>query len=150
MKRKRSANPSIRPVPKLRTLHLLQRRVRGSGNGLRSTGEVSAAGGGVPGVGPEGQEVGRGQRRGTAVVAEVVRGFAGGAQPHQAYVFAKRRADRLKAEPGHQASRGRLVPGEGLALRANAACKDGAVHAAPASWGATLGRVNCRQPRRAP
>ena len=28
--------------------------------------------------------------------AKVVRGFAGGAQPHQAYVFANRRADRLK------------------------------------------------------
>ncbi len=31
-----------------------------------------------------------------ALLAQVVRGFAGGAQPHQAYVFANRRADRLK------------------------------------------------------
>lgn len=31
-----------------------------------------------------------------ALLALVVRGFAGGAQPHHAYVFANRRADRLK------------------------------------------------------
>ena len=31
-----------------------------------------------------------------ALLAQVVRGFAGEAQPHQAYVFANRRADRLK------------------------------------------------------
>jgi len=31
-----------------------------------------------------------------ALLAAVVRGFAGGAQPHHAYVFANRRADRLK------------------------------------------------------
>jgi transposase len=31
-----------------------------------------------------------------ALLARVVHGFAGGAQPHQAYVFANRRADRLK------------------------------------------------------
>ena len=30
------------------------------------------------------------------LLAQVVRGFAGGAQPHHAYVFANRRADRLK------------------------------------------------------
>jgi len=30
------------------------------------------------------------------LLAQVVRGFAGGAQPHAAYVFANRRADRLK------------------------------------------------------
>ena len=30
------------------------------------------------------------------LLAQVLRGFAGGAQPHQAYVFANRRADRLK------------------------------------------------------
>ena len=30
------------------------------------------------------------------VLAQVVRGFAGGARPHSAYVFANRRADRLK------------------------------------------------------
>ena len=38
------------------------------------------------------------------LLAQVVRGFASGAQPHHAYVFANRRADRLKAEPGHKAS----------------------------------------------
>ena len=57
------------------------------------------------------------------LLGQVVRGFAGGAQPHSAYVFANRRADRLKAEPGHKASRGRLVPGEGPTLRVGAACK---------------------------
>lgn len=31
-----------------------------------------------------------------ALLAAVVRGFAGGAQPHHAYVFANRRVDRLK------------------------------------------------------
>lgn len=31
-----------------------------------------------------------------ALLARVVRGFAAGAQPHHAYVFANRRADRLK------------------------------------------------------
>jgi len=31
-----------------------------------------------------------------ALLGAVVRGFEGGAQPHCAYVFAKRRADRLK------------------------------------------------------
>jgi transposase len=31
-----------------------------------------------------------------ALLGRVVRGFAGGAQPHHAYVFANRRADRLK------------------------------------------------------
>jgi transposase len=31
-----------------------------------------------------------------ALLARVVHGFAGGAQPHHAYVFANRRADRLK------------------------------------------------------
>lgn len=31
-----------------------------------------------------------------ALLALVVHGFAGGAQPHHAYVFANRRADRLK------------------------------------------------------
>lgn len=31
-----------------------------------------------------------------ALLGAVVRGFAGGAQPHHAYVFANRRADRLK------------------------------------------------------
>jgi transposase len=31
-----------------------------------------------------------------ALLALVVRGIAGGAQPHHAYVFANRRADRLK------------------------------------------------------
>ena len=31
-----------------------------------------------------------------ALLARVVLGFTGGAQPHQAYVFANRRADRLK------------------------------------------------------
>jgi transposase len=31
-----------------------------------------------------------------ALLAAVVRGFAGGAQPHHAYIFANRRADRLK------------------------------------------------------
>jgi transposase len=31
-----------------------------------------------------------------ALLALVVRGFAGGVQPHHAYVFANRRADRLK------------------------------------------------------
>jgi transposase len=31
-----------------------------------------------------------------ALLGLVVRGFAGGAQPHHAYVFANRRADRLK------------------------------------------------------
>jgi transposase len=31
-----------------------------------------------------------------ALLARVVHGFAGGAQPHQAYVFANRRTDRLK------------------------------------------------------
>ena len=30
------------------------------------------------------------------LLAQVVRGFSDGAQPHQAYVFANRRADRLK------------------------------------------------------
>ena len=30
------------------------------------------------------------------LLGQVVRGFAGGAQPHSAYVFANRRADRLK------------------------------------------------------
>ena len=30
------------------------------------------------------------------LLGQVVRSFAGGAQPHQAYVFANRRADRLK------------------------------------------------------
>jgi transposase len=30
------------------------------------------------------------------LLAQVVRGFVGGAQPHSAYVFANRRADRLK------------------------------------------------------
>ena len=30
------------------------------------------------------------------LLAQVVRGFAGGAHPHHAYVFANRRADRLK------------------------------------------------------
>jgi transposase len=30
------------------------------------------------------------------LLGQVVRGFVGGAQPHQAYVFANRRADRLK------------------------------------------------------
>ena len=30
------------------------------------------------------------------LLAQVVRGFAGGAEPHHAYVFANRRADRLK------------------------------------------------------
>jgi len=30
------------------------------------------------------------------LLAQVVRGFNGGAQPHHAYVFANRRADRLK------------------------------------------------------
>ncbi len=30
------------------------------------------------------------------LLAQVVRGFAAGAQPHHAYVFANRRADRLK------------------------------------------------------
>ena len=30
------------------------------------------------------------------LLAQVLRGFAGGAQPHHAYVFANRRADRLK------------------------------------------------------
>ena len=30
------------------------------------------------------------------LLAQVVRGFAGGAQPHRAYVDANRRADRLK------------------------------------------------------
>ena len=30
------------------------------------------------------------------LLAQVVRGFAGGAQPHHAYVFANRRTDRLK------------------------------------------------------
>ena len=38
------------------------------------------------------------------LLGQVVRGFAGGAQPHSAYLFANRRADRLKAEPGHKAS----------------------------------------------
>ena len=38
------------------------------------------------------------------LLGQVVRGFAGGAQPHSAYVFTNRRADRLKAEPGHKAS----------------------------------------------
>ncbi len=31
-----------------------------------------------------------------ALLGAVLRGFAGGAQPHHAYVFANRRADRLK------------------------------------------------------
>lgn len=31
-----------------------------------------------------------------SLLAAVVRGFAGGAQPHHAYVFANRRGDRLK------------------------------------------------------
>jgi transposase len=31
-----------------------------------------------------------------ALLAQVLRGFCGGAQPHHAYVFANRRADRLK------------------------------------------------------
>ena len=31
-----------------------------------------------------------------ALLGQVVRGFVGGAQPHQAYVFANRRASRLK------------------------------------------------------
>ena len=31
-----------------------------------------------------------------ALLAQVLRGFAAGAQPHHAYVFANRRADRLK------------------------------------------------------
>jgi transposase len=31
-----------------------------------------------------------------ALLALVVRGFAGGMQPHHAYIFANRRADRLK------------------------------------------------------
>ncbi len=31
-----------------------------------------------------------------ALLALIVRGFAGGAQPHHAYIFANRRADRLK------------------------------------------------------
>jgi transposase len=30
------------------------------------------------------------------LLAQVLRGFAGGAQPHHAYIFANRRADRLK------------------------------------------------------
>ncbi len=30
------------------------------------------------------------------LLAQVLRGFAGGAEPHQAYIFANRRADRLK------------------------------------------------------
>ena len=30
------------------------------------------------------------------LLAQVIRGFIGGAQPHHAYVFANRRADRLK------------------------------------------------------
>jgi transposase len=30
------------------------------------------------------------------LLAQIVRGFAAGAQPHHAYVFANRRADRLK------------------------------------------------------
>ena len=38
------------------------------------------------------------------LLALVVHGFTLGAQAHHAYVFANRRADRLKAEPGHKAS----------------------------------------------
>ena len=38
------------------------------------------------------------------LLGQVVRGFARGAQEHHAYVFANRRADRLKAEPAHKTS----------------------------------------------
>ena len=38
------------------------------------------------------------------LLALVVHGFALGAQAHHAYVSANRRADRLKAKPGHKAS----------------------------------------------
>jgi hypothetical protein len=70
---KRSANPSIRPIKKLRTSRPLQRQLRRDRHGSRTAGEVFGASRGVSVVWHEGQEVGRGERGGVAVFAELVR-----------------------------------------------------------------------------
>ena len=71
--RKRSANPSIHPNLKLRTLRPLQRQVRCGDHGSRAVGVVFGAGAGLPGLWPEGQGMGPGQWGVAAVIAELVR-----------------------------------------------------------------------------
>ena len=72
-KGKRSANPSTHSIPKLRTLRPLRWREGRGDHGSRTTGTVFGAGGGLPGLGPEGQGVGPGQWGVAVGLAELVR-----------------------------------------------------------------------------
>lgn len=70
---KRSANPSFRAVMKLRTSCLGNRRTGRGGYGSTACAAVHGAGGGLPCFGPEGQGLGRGQRRAAGNAGQLVR-----------------------------------------------------------------------------
>ena len=73
---KRSANPSFVLTMNLRTSCLGNQRARRGEHGSTADGALPGAGGGVSGLGAEGQGMGRGQRRSDARDCELVRPFA--------------------------------------------------------------------------
>lgn len=70
--RKRSANPSFPGALKLRTSCLGNQRTRRGGYGSTACATVHGAGGGLPRVWPEGQGMGRGQRRAAGNAGQLV------------------------------------------------------------------------------
>ncbi len=75
-RRKRSANPSFVSALKLRTLRLGNQRDGRGEHGSTADGALPGAGGGVSGLGSEGEGMGRGERRFDALAGELVRAFA--------------------------------------------------------------------------
>lgn len=74
--RKRSANPSFGSVLKLRSLRLGHRRGGRGEHGSTADAALPGAGGGVSGLWPEGQGMGRGQRRAAGHAGQLVRARA--------------------------------------------------------------------------
>ena len=74
--RKRSGNPSFVKAMKLRTLRLGNQRTRRGEHGSTADGALPGTGGGVSGLGSDGEGMGRGERRCDAHDRELVRPFA--------------------------------------------------------------------------
>src|SRR5947199_1246087 len=73
---KRSGNPSFVSALKLRISCLGNQRTRRGEHGSTADGALPGTGGGISGIGPEGEHVGRSQWRAAARAGELVRPFA--------------------------------------------------------------------------
>src|SRR5437867_8317553 len=73
---KRSGNPSFVSALKLRISSLGNQRARRGEHGSTADGALPGTGGGISGIGSEGERVGRSQWRAAARAGELVRPFA--------------------------------------------------------------------------